>query len=247
MDYFSYRDSPFPVRADIGAAHREFWRRLAGPGNWWSGAERVAIAAEARAARTCEYCRERKRALSAYTGEERHTAVSELPTRAIDAIHRIITDQNRITRSWVEDNAENGLTKPGYVELAGIVVALLSIDEFNRALGLPFEQLPEPQPGEPTRFLPPILSEDTGFVPMIPRGGASGDEADLFSGSRGANVLRALSLVPNALRDWKLLASAQYLSIEGMANLVGQDNRAIDRAQMEVVAGRVSAYNECFY
>ena len=192
-------------------------------------------------------CRERKRALSAYTGEERHSAVSELPTRAIDAIHRIMTDQNRITRSWVEDNAENGLTKPGYVELAGIVVALLSIDEFNRALGLPFELLPEPQPGEPTPYLPPILSEDTGFVPMIPRGGASGDEADLFSGSRGANVLRALSLVPNALRDWKLLASAQYLSIEGMANLVGQDNRAIDRAQMEVVAGRVSAYNECFY
>ena len=247
MVYFSYQDSPYPVRPDIGEAHRHYWRRLAQPGSWWTGAERVAIAAEARAARSCNYCRERKQALSPYTGEYRHTSVTELPARAIDAIHRIMTDQNRITRSWVDDNAENGLAKPAYVELAGIVVALISIDEFNRALGLPFEPLPEPQPGEPSGYLPPDLSDDTGFVPMIPPGGASGNETDLFSGSRGANVLRALSLVPDALRDWRRLASAQYLSIEGMANMVGQDDRAIDRAQMEVVAGRVSSYNECFY
>jgi hypothetical protein len=32
-----------------------------------------------------------------------------------------------------------------------------------------------------------------------------------------------------------------------MANLVGQDDRSINRMQMELVAGRVSSVNECFY
>ena len=54
-------------------------------------------------------------------------------------------------------------------------------------------------------------------------------------------------MVPAAVRDWMSLAAAQYLSIAGMANMVGQDDRAIDRMQMELVAARVSAINECFY
>jgi len=32
-----------------------------------------------------------------------------------------------------------------------------------------------------------------------------------------------------------------------MANLVGQVDRSINRMQMELVAGRVSSVNECFY
>jgi hypothetical protein len=83
-------------------------------------------------------------------------------------------------------------------------------------------------------------------VPMIPANGAVGAESDLW-GERSANVLRALSLVPNAVREWMALSAAQYLSIQGMANLIKQDDRSINRMQMELVAGRVSAINECFY
>ncbi|MBL4681837.1 MAG: hypothetical protein JKY88_14080 [Pseudomonadales bacterium] len=82
---------------------------------------------------------------------------------------------------------------------------------------------------------------------MIPINGATGQEADLWQNGMTANVLRALSLVPDGLRDWRRLGAAQYLSFEGMANFVGQDDRAINRMQMELVAGRVSSYNECFY
>ena len=82
---------------------------------------------------------------------------------------------------------------------------------------------------------------------MIPPDGAVGNESDLWSNGRTANVLRALTLVPDALRDWDKLAAAQYLSMEGMANFVKQDDRAINRMQMELVAGRVSSINECFY
>ena len=152
-----------------------------------------------------------------------------------------------ITQSWIQSNAESGLGVEAYVELAGIVVAIISIDEFHRALGLKLEALPEPLDGKPDHYRPNNLSYDTGFVPMIPRDGAVGREADLWTPEFSANVLRALSLVPDAVRAWKDLASAQYLSVQDMRNFVGREDRSIDRAQMEIVAGRVSSYNECFY
>jgi hypothetical protein len=246
MTCFSYKDAPFKIRPDIGKAHREYWDKLAAPGSWWTGSERVAIAQESRDALECQYCRERKQALSPYTFKGRHDTVSGLPELAIDAIHRIITDQGRIKRNYVDENMRQGLSKESYVELVGIVVTVFSIDEFHRALGLPLESLPEPQSGEISRYQPQVLSEDMGFVPTVPLNGNVGNEADLWD-DRTANVLRALTLVPDAYRDWRLVASAQYLSLDGMANFVKDENRSINRMQMELVAGRVSSINECFY
>jgi hypothetical protein len=37
------------------------------------------------------------------------------------------------------------------------------------------------------------------------------------------------------------------LSMQGMQNFVQDDNRSINRMQMELIAGRVSSVNECFY
>lgn len=53
--------------------------------------------------------------------------------------------------------------------------------------------------------------------------------------------------MPDALRDWLDLARAQYLSVEGMANMGQDEARCINRMQMELIAARVSAVNECFY
>ena len=92
-----------------------------------------------------------------------------------------------------------------------------------------------------------MLSEDIGHVPTVPPDGAIGKEADLWPPMRTANVVRALSLVPNALRDWRAIASAQYLSFAGMQNFVQDEARSLTRMQMELIAGRVSAVNECFY
>ncbi len=247
MTAFAFADAPFPIRDDIPEAYRNFWHRLAGPGSWWTGKQRVAIAQETRNALTCSYCQARKQALSPYTFAGEHQHDGNLPDAAVDAVHRIVTDQNRITRKWIEDNAAADLSKEAYVELVGIVVAVFSIDEFHRALGLALEPMPEPREGVVSEYRPAHLSEDMGFVPTVPPDGAVGNEADLWQGSRGANVVRALTLVPDALRDWREIASAQYLSFEGMANFVKEDNRSINRMQMELVAGRVSAINECFY
>jgi len=245
--HFDYRGASLTIRPDIAAAHQQYWAALARAGSWWTGRERVAIAAEVRAATQCTFCRARKTSLSPYTTAGEHDAASTLDPRAIDAVHRIVTDQDRITRRWIDDNAARGLSREAYVELAGIVVAVFSIDEFHRALGLDPEPLPTPVDGQPTRYRPANTDETTGFVPMVSRDTPAANEADLWQPGRGANVVRALSLVPDAVREWRALGDAQYLSFAEMANFDQPANRAINRMQIELVAGRVSAINQCFY
>ncbi|MCB1645363.1 MAG: hypothetical protein KDI36_07915 [Pseudomonadales bacterium] len=186
-------------------------------------------------------------ALSPYTFKGQHAAVTGLPDIWVDAVHRIVTDQTRITGDYIAANAGSGLSKAEYAELVGVVVAVISVDEFNRAIGVAAETLPEPVTGEPTRYTPECLVEDTGYLPMIARDRTGEREQDLWRPGRTANVLRALSSVPNAVRDWLALAEAQYLSIARMAHFGEFDDRSINRMQMELVAGRVSAWNQCFY
>ena len=245
--HFTFENSPYAIRDDLGEAYRAYWQQLAAPGTWWRGADRVAIAEESRNALTCAYCAARKTALSPYTFPGEHTSTTHLSAEAVDAVHRVVTDQTRITRALIDDNAVNGLSRGAYVELVGVVVAVFSIDEFHRALGIPVEPLPAPIEGEPSAYTPPNLVDDMGFVPTVPPEGAVGEEADLWTTGFAANVVRALTLVPNALREWRAIAAAQYIALEKMVSYGKDVARSIDRAQMELVAGRVSAVNECFY
>ncbi len=246
MGEFDYRDAGVPVRPDIGEAHAGAWHAIANAGTWWTGAERVAIAAEVRHATNCDFCATRKRALSPYTVAGTHNSGAGLSAGAIDAVHRIVNDQGRITASFVQ-SLQPGVSIEQYVELVGVTVLVFSIDEFNRGLGVAPAALPVPVPGEPSHYRPARIDDSTGFVPMVAADGAIGEEADLWPNGRSANVLRALSLVPNAFREWIPVAAAQYLSFADMANFDQPPGRSLHRTQIELVAGRVSAVNECFY
>jgi len=236
-----------PVRDDLVLAHRRAWQRLAEPGTWWNGRERVAIAAEARAAAYCSLCRKRREALSPFGEEGHHDEVSGeiLPAAAIDAIHRIVTDPSRLTSSWIDGLASEGVPVTHYVELLSVAVSIRSIDGFHRAMGFAPEPLPQPRAGEPSRKRPAAAVQDEAWVPMLPTGRPSGDEADLWSAQTG-NVIRAMSLVPDAVRWLKELSAAQYLDVDVMMNFT-RGRGPLSRAQTELVAGRVSAMNECFY
>ena len=129
-----------------------------------------------------------------------------------------------------------------------MTITVFSIDEFNRTPGLPLEPLPHALPGEPDHYRPAQAIHGTGFVPMLPaKGKLAGREAYLWPAKRSANVLRALSLVPQAVRQWSRVAGAQYLPAERITQIDGDPGRSINRMQMEVIAGRVSSINECFY
>ena len=248
MDSFTYSGSPFAIRQDLKDAYQSYWEDLASAGSWWRGAERIAIAQEVRNATSCDYCKARKEALSPYHFPGTHDSGDTLEALAVDAVHRIITDQTRITQAWIEENTQQGLKEEQYVELVGVAVTVFSIDEFHRALGLPLEPLPNPKAGEPDGYRPAKATRGTGFVSMLPaKGKLSGREAGLWPPKRSANVLRALSLVPDAVTQWSGVAGAQYLPPEVVAQIDGDPGRSINRMQIEIIAGRVSSINECFY
>ena len=67
---------------------------------------------------------------------------------------------------------------------------------------------------------------------------------DLWKDNPG-NVIRAMSLVPDAVRDLVLLSNVHYVPSDKMMEFTPV--RAISREQIELLAGRVSAINDCFY
>lgn len=242
MTSFDYDDSPGPIRSDLVEANRRAWAHVAAPGTWLTGAERVAVAEETRRARDCALCRDRKAALSPFSidGEHDHAGVLEMPM--LDEIHRITTDAARLGEAWYRSLIDQGLSAEAYVEALGVAVLVISVDRFQHALGLAPEPLPSPLPGEPSRVRPDDLVEGEAWVPMR---SAKALAAEIGLPGPAPFVLRALSLVPAEVVAWRNLSRAQYLGEDQMTNF--GKVRAIGRSQIELVAGRVSALNECFY
>jgi hypothetical protein len=61
----------------------------------------------------------------------------------------------------------------------------------------------------------------------------------------GSSIVQALSLVPAESAAQEDLHGALYLTYEAMAEPVHRSG--LNRVQMELVAARTSAVNECFY
>ncbi len=232
-------DAPTTLGDELDAAHARFWVALGRPGTWWTGTGRVAIAAETRAAGRCDLCAARKDAVSPAAVGGAHLTVADglLSEGAVDAVHRIATDPGRLTESWLRATLGADFTEGHYVELLGIVCCVVAIDRVNTAAGLPVDALPEPRPGEPSGERPANLDDIGAWVPVA----AAGDHAPK------GRVLRALTLVPQTTRETDDLNSVQYLDPDGVMDVTKNGDRAISRSQMELIAARVSALNECFY
>lgn len=244
---FDYSATPYSIPDRIPTAHRDAWERLAKPGMWWTGAERVALAQEARNAEDCALCADRRDALSAPSVAGEHTSTTDLAAPAIEAVHKIVTDPGRLSRDWLLGLMSDGLDDAAYVEIVSVLISVLSIDDVHRGLGLGLEPLPSPEPGEPERRRPTGATDEGSWVHTVPATALDPEDADIYSGRpRAANVIRALSLVPAAVRALSALSAAHYLSGEEMQQFDGLD-RTLSRAQIEFVAARVSAVNECFY
>jgi alkylhydroperoxidase family enzyme len=236
----------FSVSAEIRDAHRALWGHIRSPGAWWTGAERVAIAVASRRAATCALCAARKAALSPASIGGTHDGASDLSPAVIDVVHRVRTDAGRLTREWFEGVRAAGMTEEHYVELIAVTAFVAGIDAFARALGIPPFPLPAPLPGAPSRHRPTGAHASTAWVPMIDPGDASGPEEGLYGlAVMVPNIIRALSLVPDAVRMLRCLSAAHYVREDQIADPTIR--RTLDRPQMELVAARVSALNECFY
>ena len=246
MTGISYESTKLAVRDDIVAAHRRAWAHIAEPGTWWDGARRVAIAAETRNAIDCDLCRRRKQALSPQSVHGSHDALGDLPETLIDVIHRIRTDPGRLTEAWYRQALDGGMTDAEYVETVAIVATVVAVDTFARGIGAPRLPLPDPVAGKPTRRRPQGAKIDRSWVPIIAPEDVAESEADLYAGRTPSYIRRALTLVPDDTRSFISLYETHYMPGNVMRDF-GNEYRAITHVQMELLAGRVSAINQCAY
>lgn len=138
-----------PVDPDIDAASDRDWARLAAPGTWLTGAQRVAVAASAR-------------------GEDAGDAISQASAEAARRIH---DEPASITEAWIDGLEADGLSRLAYVEVLGVVARLRALDTFTFGIGRAPRPLPAPIGGEPTRANVDAASFDGGWVPTV---GAAG-------------------------------------------------------------------------
>ena len=241
----TYDTREVPIREAILAAHRDTWRRIARPGSWFDGPTRIAIAAESRNAPGCMLCAERKAAVSPYAIEGTHDSLGALPGAIVEIVHRIVTDPARLRQQWYEGILAGGVADTEYVEVVGVVCSTVSVDTFARAMGVPTPDLPAPEPGAPSRQRPTGVKPGDAWVPWIAPEDVTEREADLYDHGP-SNIRRALTSVPDEQRGFFDLVHTQYLSGPEIRDF-GTDYRAITRTQIELLAGRVSALNQCVY
>lgn len=250
LNELSYADAPVKIRDDLAASHARAWRRLAEPGVWHDGATRVAIAAETRNAAACGLCAERKDALSPYNVPGGHDALGDLPDDMVEVVHRIATDPGRLMRRWYQGLLDAGMSDTEYVETVAVVVTTIAIDTFARSIGMQPPALPDPAAGAPSRVRPTAAKLDGAWVPWIRAEDRTQTELDQgLYGEGGAfvsHIRRALSLVPAEAIGFFDLVENQYLPGSEMRNF-GEEYRAITHSQIELIAGRISALNQCLY
>lgn len=128
------------------------WERLAAAGTWWTGAERVAVAATARAARD---------------GADRPIG---LPDPAAEAAERLSIEAHHVSAAWLDELERRGLERVAYVEILGVVSRIRAVDTALFGLGHPERPLPAPAAGEPSRETT-RAQVDGGLVPTIGRAG----------------------------------------------------------------------------
>jgi hypothetical protein len=226
-------------------ALEESWLELGGAGTWWTGAERVAMAAEARAARGCGLCAGRKAALSPWAMPAGHEASAVLAAPVVDAVHRLASDPGRIRERWLADLVAAGLEPEAVVELVAVVSFLSLADTFAVATGDAERPLPRASDGEPSRARPPGLEQSCAWVPTVDPARAEGTTKLVYGMIQADagfvfHVARALTSVPAAMQTFFRAFAANY-------HTHGATKGSLSRPQVELLAASTSSINECFY
>lgn len=245
-NYIDYSQWPVAVRDDLLNAHIRAWTRLASPGTWLTGAQRIAVAAETRQAVQCELCAMRKTALSPNAGNDPHDVATDLPPALVEVIHRVRNDASRMTESFYQSILAQGVRDGEYVETVGVMANVIAIDSFALAMGQPVPELPKPVAGEPARRRPPGAKHGLAWVPTVAPEDVTENETDLYKDLAGVNIHRALSLVPAEVRGFFDLDFVHYLPDAALRDFA-HEYRDLSHAQIEYLAARVSAINQCEY
>ena len=236
-----YADSRYPVRRDLEAVHARQLDRLADPGTWGTGGQRLAIAGEVR-----EAC------YDAGVQEEPEDpgppSDVDLPDAVRATVRQLAVAPGDFVEESYEDARKAGLSDEEYVEIVGIVSRLTDMDVFARGIGVPLRPLPAARAGRPSRRRPRAARKEMAWVPTVPNLPEGGEEArEIYGEDYRPYIIRSLSLVPDEMRRHLELEEVQYLPMKNVFVADYQHHEGFTRAQVELIAGRVSALNECFY
>jgi hypothetical protein len=236
-----YADAEFPVRQEIVAAHTRQLENIAAPGTWYTGSQRLAIAAEARLAGYDAGLLERPDRSS-------NTTEIDIPDTVRRVVSTIAVSVRELNQDFYDQALADGLTEAEYVEIVGIVSRVVDLDVFARGIGASPRELPAPKAGKPSRQLPGTAVVEHAWVPTVPNGPEGGEIGQaLYHGQPMPYIVRALSLVPAELSAHVELEIAHYTRLDKLFDYDYQHHEGLTRPQVEVVAGRVSAINDCFY
>lgn len=226
-----------PVPSEFTEVHEAAVAGFVRPGSWFDGATRRAIVEESRAARECAFCAECAAALSPASVAGAHTTVSDLAPGLVELVHRLTTDPGRLTRAWFDEVIASGVAPEQYVEASGLVGTSTIADTFATAIeGAPRDLAPAVD-GTPSLERNDQLADVGAYVGVMdyahphPR----------FADRPAPNICRALALVPSAVDEFWELFGPHYRPWKA------QPEHEFGRSQVEFVASRTSALNECFY
>jgi alkylhydroperoxidase family enzyme len=234
------------MRTDLVEAHDRAWAAIAAPGTWLTGERRVAVAAEIRKALDCAHCARIKAALSPNGVPGSHESLGELGAAEVELIHRVVNDPGRLSESWSQSVLAQGLSEAEYVEIVGVIAMVMMMDTCMRALGEPVRALPEPKKGEPTRYRSQGAKKKAAWLPIIEPEDATEADGPMYPSPKAGYIYRALSSVPQSLRDYWALANCHYMPGQHIYQF-DKSIRAVARPQMELMAARVSALHQCVY
>ncbi len=241
-----FPNPPPELRADLLDGLDTAWPQIGRVGAWLTGAERLAVAAAARAAWDCALCAERKAALSPYAIDGDHDGDGRLPDAWLDAVHRVVTDSGRLTERWLQGLLADGLLEDEFVELVSVAVLVTTVDTFMRAIGRDPLPLPDAAGGVPHRRRRPDAKPGPGWVATIAPEDALLDFVDYYAGGSHFYIRRALTLLPDEVQRLWYLLNRLYMPDPRVHEFDGLE-RSISRAQAEYLAARASALLGCYY
>lgn len=209
------------VRADLAEVHARSLAHVASPGATLTAARRVQIAQVAQAAYL--------------DADPPPPWVRPFGDLALDVAHRLARHAGTITEEWYRQVLSEGMDPLEWVEIVGIVTATIPVVAFARAIGVPIPSIPTPVEGAPTGHIAhPLETATLNWVPVA----APADQV--------ASVVQALSALPDEWENLWRLAAAQYMSDQQMVDPLW-NRGTLSRAQMELIAARISLVRECFF
>jgi hypothetical protein len=221
------------VRDDLVEAHRLAWEHIATPGSWWSGGERVELAGTALLAIADA---DPLAPWVGITSTGRLGSDLVAPCAAHDIAYRLARHAGTMTRDVYRAVASE-LGELPYVELCAIVSTVAAVAHFCRNIGVTMPPLPAPSGGRPTGLRPERLVQPRfNWVPVA-------EPADQV-----AAVVQAYTAVPGEHRNTWRMADAQYMPQPEMIDPDwSRRPGGLSRAQMELVAARLTRLRDCFY